>query len=288
MSRPADPRMHAARLCAGAWLLGWLLAGCAVGPNYVRPAAPSVTHYVNGADPASTVAAHGTIQRFTPGEKVAADWWRIFQSIGLDSIVGEALAANPGLEAAQASLRESEDTLRSGYGIFYPDIEAGASATRQRYSPQKLGQSAPSSLFNLFTLSASASYALDVFGGERRLLEALRAQVDLQRATEQATYITLVANIVNTVVAKAAYRAEIDATDRLIDLQRQQVKLAEVQFHAGTAPYSNVLSLRSQLASNEATIPQIEQRLTQSDDLLAILVGHVPAEWSPPRSRSRI
>jgi NodT family efflux transporter outer membrane factor (OMF) lipoprotein len=279
---PADRRARTARLCGGAWLLGWLLSACAVGPNYIRPAAPPVTHYANGADPGSTVAAHGTIQRFTPGEKVAADWWRIFQCASLDSIVGEALAGNPGLEAAQASLRESEDTLRSGYGIFYPDIEAGASAARQRYSATKLGQSAPSSLFNLFTLSASVSYALDVFGGERRLLEALRAQMDLQRATERATYITLIANIVNTVVAKAAYRAEIDSTNRLLELQRQQVKLAEVQFKAGTAPYSNVLSLRSQLASNEATIPQLEQRLTQSDDLLATLVGHVPAEWSPP------
>jgi NodT family efflux transporter outer membrane factor (OMF) lipoprotein len=282
MCRLADPGVRAARLLSGACLLGWLLCGCAVGPNYVRPAAPPVTHYVNGADPSSTVDAHGATQRFTPGEKVAADWWRIFQCARLDAIIAEALAGNPGLEAAQASLRESEDTLRSGYGIFYPDIGAGAAATRQRYSPEKLGQSGPASLFNLFTLSASVSYALDVFGGERRLLEALRAQVDLERATEQATYITLVANIVNTVVARAAYRAEVDATNGLIELQRQQVRLAEVQFKAGTAPYSNVLSLRSQLASNEATIPQLEQRLTQSDDLLATLLGHVPAEWGPP------
>src|SRR5271156_2918652 len=158
MCRLADPRVRAARLLGGAWLLGWGLCGCAGGPNFVRPAAPPVTHYANGADPTATVAARGATQRFTPGEKVAADWWRIFQCAGLDAIVGEALADNPGLEAAQASLRESEDTLRSGYGIFYPDIGAGAAATRQRYSPEKLGQSGAASVFNLFTLSASVSY----------------------------------------------------------------------------------------------------------------------------------
>jgi len=216
---------------------------------------------------------------------VAADWWRLFNSPPLDAIVAEALARNPGLEAAQASLLQSEDSLRSGYGIFFPQAQADAAASRQRYSTVKLGQSTPGSIFNLFTLSASASYVLDIFGGERRMLEGMRAEVDLQRATEQATYVALISNIVNTIVAAAAYRAEIDATQDLIELQRQQVGLAEVQSRSGVAPYSTVLSLRSQLASYEATIPQLQQKLAQSSDLLATLVGQVPANWSPPDVR---
>jgi NodT family efflux transporter outer membrane factor (OMF) lipoprotein len=260
-----------------------LLVGCAVGPNFHRPAAPPVGHYVFGGDPAGTSAAQGVAQRFTPGAAVAADWWRLFNSTELQAVVGEALAKNPGLQAAQASLHASEYSLRAGYGIFFPQIHADAAATRERFSLVELGENARASVFNLFTLSASASYALDVFGGERRQLEGLAAQVDVQRATEHATYVTLLSNIVNTVVAAAAYRAEIDATRQLIELQRQQVQLAEVQYQAGTQPYSNVLSLESQLASYQATIPQLEQKLAQSDDLLATLAGHVPAEWSPPR-----
>jgi len=222
--------------CRAVPLLAALLAGCAVGPNFQRPSAPPVTHYAHGGDPVDTVSAHGAAQHFTPGARVAADWWHLFGSEKLDTIVTEALAANPGLEAAQASLRQSEDNLRSGYGIFYPQAEADAAATRQRLSPLKFGTGTTSSIFNLFTLSASASYALDVFGGERRMIEGLHAQLDLQRATEQATYLTLISNIVNTVVARAAYRAEIDATNALIELERQQVKLAQVQVNAGTAP----------------------------------------------------
>ncbi len=103
--------------------------------------------------------------------------------------------------------------------------------------------------------------------------------------TTQATYLTLAANIVNTVIATAAYRAEIEATQQLIELQKEQVDIAEVQAQAGTVPYSNVLSLQSQLASYEATIPQFEQKLAQSDDLLAALAGHVPAEWPSPSIR---
>jgi NodT family efflux transporter outer membrane factor (OMF) lipoprotein len=214
---------------------------------------------------------------------VSPDWWHLFHSAELDAVVEDALTNNAGLSAAQASLRASQNNLRSGYGIFYPAIDANASATRQRNSVTAIGQKGSGVVFNLFTLSTSVTYALDLFGGQRRLVEALHAQVDVARATEQATYLTLSANVVNTMIAEAAYRAEIDATRQLIELERQQVHLAEVRAEAGTAPYSNVLSLRSQLASSEAGIPALEQKLTQSDDLLATLAGRKPAEWNTPK-----
>ncbi|HTV95510.1 MAG TPA: efflux transporter outer membrane subunit [Steroidobacteraceae bacterium] len=281
MSASKPNSFAAGRLCAAACLVP-ILCCCAVGPNFVRPKPPPVEHYAYGSDPTETAEAQGVAQHFMPGATLRADWWHLFNSPQVDAIVAEALRDNPGLEAARASLRESQDTLRSGYGIFFPQAEADASATRQRYSPVKFGEAAPSSLFNLFTLSASVSYALDVFGAERRMIEQLHSQMDLQRADEQATYLTLISNIVNTVVAKAAYRAEVDATQRLIELESEQVKLAQVQAQAGTVPYSNVLSLQSQLASYEATIPQLQQKLSQSDDLLATLVGRAPAEWRAP------
>jgi len=278
------PRPHAGvvgKLGAGVALL-CLLAGCAVGPDFVRPDVPPVTHYAIGADPTATASVDGTAQHFDIGAEVAADWWHLFGSSKLDAVIADAIAHNPGLEAAQASLRQSEDYLRSGYGIFYPDVDGNVGASRQKYNPLKIGQNLPASIFNLFTLSATVNYALDVFGGERRMVEGLGAEVDLARATETATYLMLSSNLANTLIARAAYRAERDATEQLIAVEKEQVHLGEVQAQAGTVPYANVLTLRSQLASVEATIPQIEQRIAQSEDLLATLAGRTPAEWSPP------
>ncbi len=273
--------MPIAKLCASASVIG-LLCGCAVGPDFVRPAAPTVTHYTNGSDSAATAPAEGTTQHFAPGAKVDADWWRLFQSPKLDAVIADALANNPGLAAAQASLQAAQDNLRSGYGVFYPQIGAEFGASRQLTSPLKTGQNVPGSTFNLYSLSGTISYALDVFGGERRAVESLSAQADVQRATEQATYMTLASNIADTVIAEAAYRAEITATNEVIALEKNQLALTRVQARAGTVPYSNVLSVQSQLASYEAAIPALEQKLTQSDDLLATLAGHAPAEWNPP------
>ena len=236
MSVNSQPRPGAVVRRGAMIALAALLCGCAVGPNFRRPSAPPVTHYSSGADPTVTMSVDGTAQRFTPGGKLAADWWHLFNSAQLDAVVREALRRNPGLEAAQASLHQSENNLRSGYGIFFPSIDAEAAATRERFSTLNFGENAAGSVFNLFTLSASVSYALDLFGGQRRMVEGLHAQMDMARATEQAAYLTLSANVVNTVIARAAYRAEIDATRQLIELMRQQVQLAEVEGRRERSP----------------------------------------------------
>jgi NodT family efflux transporter outer membrane factor (OMF) lipoprotein len=261
------------------------LSGCAVGPDFHPPAPPPVTRYTSGGDPAATATAQGKAQQFDRGGALAADWWTLFHSPQLDAAIAEANAHNPSLAAAQASLRASQHNLRSGYGIFYPSVAAEAGATRERLSPAELGQQIPSSVFNLFTLSATVNYALDLFGGQRRLVEQLRAEVDVARADAEATRLTLEANVANTLIAAAAYRAEIEATQQLIGLQKEQMGIAKVQAEAGTVPYANVLSLQSQLASFQATVPQLAQKLAQSEHLIAALAGHTPAEWQAPSVR---
>ena len=260
-----------------------LVAGCAVGPDFVRPQPPAVDRYTYEAGPKETVAADGRTQAFEPGAQVAADWWRLFKSPRLDGVVAEGIASNPTLQAAQASLRRSQDSLRAGYGVFFPQADGGFGATRQRYTPIRIGDEAASaSIFNLFTLSATVTYALDVFGGQRRAVEGLRADADAQRYTTLATYLTLSGNIVNAVIAWAAYRAQIQATEDLIVAEREQLQLTQAQAEAGTVPYVNVLSLQSQLAATVATLPPLRQKLSQTDHLLATLVGRAPAEWTVP------
>jgi len=257
------------------------IVGCAVGPNFVRPKPPSAERYTRGAEPTTTVPADGQVQRFEKGAQVAGDWWRLFNSPKIDAVLEEALANNQTLQAAQASLRQSQDSLRAGYGVFFPQANAGFGATREKFSPSNIGSTSPSIIFNLFTLATTVNYTLDVFGGERRAVEALRAQADFQRYTVLATYLTLTGNVVNTVIAEAAYRAEIKATEEMIRLLKDQVRITETQAKAGTVPYSNLLSVQSQLATTEATLPPLQQNLSQAEHLLATLAGRAPAEWAP-------
>ena len=160
-------------------LLSCILS-CAVGPNFERPKPPLIERYTTGATPAATMPADGKAQRFEQGAKLVSDWWRLFNSSRLDAVVKEAIANNQSLQAAQASLRQSQNILRAGYGVFYPQLDANANASRQQSSPAITGGNSPGSIFNLFTLSATVSYALDVFGGQRRVTAGRKQRKNMQ------------------------------------------------------------------------------------------------------------
>jgi NodT family efflux transporter outer membrane factor (OMF) lipoprotein len=252
------------------------LSACAVGPDFQRPPAPAERTYTREAT-VETSAPGGESQRFDVGREVPAAWWTALNSPALDALVSRALAQNPGLEAARATLRRNQDSLRAGYGVFLPQFDGRAGVTRERTSaaPGLL----PSNTFNLFTLSGTVSYALDLWGGERRQVEALQADVDAQRYTVAGAVIMLAGNVVDAAVAKAAYRDEIDATKVTLALLGEQDRIAKAQATAGTEPYSNVLSLESQMASTAASIPPLEEKIDQASHLLAALSGLSPAAF---------
>jgi len=260
-------------------ILAGILAGCAVGPDFEHPPAPSGDAL--GAPPTATPSADGVAQRFDADPAIPAEWWRLFGSEELDRLVQEALRENPTAQAAEANLRVAEDNLKAGSGVFYPALDAGFNATRQRFSTARFGGTS-ASIFNLFTLSTTVTYALDVFGGQRRQVEALSATADAQKAALQGSWLTLTGNVVNTILARAGYEAEIEARKAVIALEKEQVSATEAQVRAGTAPYSALLSLQSQLAGAEAALPPIEQAADRARHLLAQLSGHTPGEAAPP------
>ena len=262
----------------------WSSVGCAVGPDFVRPKPPAATQFTQGQEPTITVSADGKAQHFEQGAEIAADWWRLFQSPQLDKVIKEAVAQNANLQSAQARLRQNQENLLAGYGVFFPQVGGSFSPIRQRFTTAQFGAGgAPGSIFNLFTSGVSVSYILDVFGKQRRTVEGLAAKVDYQDYTTLATYLTLVGNVVNATIAQAAYRDQIEATEYLIRFQKEQLSITETQAKAGTVPYANVVSIQAQLAATEATLPPLRQNLDKTNHLLAALVGRTPAEWMAPR-----
>ena len=259
-----------------------MLTSCMVGPDFIKPKAPAVDRYTQEASPIETVMADGWVQHFDLGAKVNADWWRLFNSAKLNVLVSNALASNLNLQSAQANLRQSQANLQAGYGVFFPQVDAGFTSVRQQFSPARFGSNSVSSTFNLYTFSTTVSYSLDVFGGERRNVESLAAQKELQRYIALGTYLALTGTIINTVIAKAAYHAEVQTTEQWLALLQKQIKLTDVQVNAGIVPYQAVVTLRSQLAQVAASLPSLKQKLNQTEHLQANLVGLTPADWRSP------
>jgi NodT family efflux transporter outer membrane factor (OMF) lipoprotein len=129
------------------------------------------------------------------------------------------------------------------------------------------------------------SYTPDLFGSQRRSVEALRAAADAQRYGVLAAYLALTANVVNTGVARCAYQAQREALLEIVRMQADQIRIAEVQFEAGTAAYTAVVALKSQQAANQAAVAALEQRIDQSAHLLAQLGGRAPDDAPLPAIR---
>jgi NodT family efflux transporter outer membrane factor (OMF) lipoprotein len=268
---------HPYGACLGLLAASFLCA-CTVGPDFIRPPPPDSDRYSREQPLTTTVAADGQAQHFVPGAALAADWWRLFKSEPLDAVVKQAIANNPTLQAAEASLRQSQDNLRAGEGVFYPQVGIGAGASRMRSAPIQQGSTAPGTIFNVVTVSGTVGYGIDVFGGERRAVEGLQAQTDYQRNLNRAAYLTLTANVVNAAIARAAYSAQVLATERMIEMEKTQLQATEAQYRAGTAPYSNVLGVRSLIAANQASLAPLRQKISQAENLLATLEGVEPSK----------
>ena len=269
--------MKAACKVACMTAIALVASGCAVGPDFREPSAPDVDRYLRAGDPFATRLVDGVAQRFALAP-VSADWWHAFGSPALDNVMETAIAANPTLQQAEANLRAAQDLLRAGAGVFYPQVTASADVSRQAVVPARLGQAGAPSLFTLWTLGPSISYVLDVFGGNRRAVEALAAQTEGQRYALAAAYLTLTGNLVNAVIARAAYTAQIDTTRSLIAVVREQVDIAHAQVDAGVMAHSSELSLAAQLAALEASLPPLEQKRDQATHLEAVLTGRFPAQ----------
>ncbi|HLO26947.1 MAG TPA: efflux transporter outer membrane subunit [Geobacteraceae bacterium] len=259
------------------------LTGCAVGPDFRQPAAPTTNAYTAAplsSETASAPVTGGEAQRFVAGRDIPGQWWTLFHSPALDRLVRQALADNPTLAAAQATLRQAQENLRALVGsALYPKVDGNASIVRQEIAGASFGQpESGNSVFTLYNASVNVSYVLDLAGGARRELEALQAQVDYQRFQLEGAWLTLTANLVTAAVQEGALRAQIRATREIVTEEEQQLALVDQQFQLGGGSRPDVLAQEALLAQTRATLPPLEKQLAQTRHLLAVLAGKPPGE----------
>ncbi|MEO8741831.1 MAG: efflux transporter outer membrane subunit [Lysobacteraceae bacterium] len=260
-----------------------LLTGCAVGPDFTKPAPPHVSEYSTSPVTATAETANvngGQIQRFVSGGDIPSDWWTLFHSPQLNALIEEALKNNSDLKAAQAALASAQETTRAQRGAYFPTVTAGYSASREQDPSASLAPVPSNNAFryNLFTPQVSVSFVPDVFGLNRRTVESVQAQEQAVRYQLIATDITLSSNVAAAAIQQASLQAQLDATRKLIDLNTKIVAILQYQYSKGYASRLDLAAQESQLAQTTATLPPLRLQLTQHRDQLAVLTGHFPSE----------
>jgi NodT family efflux transporter outer membrane factor (OMF) lipoprotein len=253
------------------------LTGCAVGPDFAPPSAPDVNGYTPeplGAAVTGSTTPGGNAQRLVHDLDLPGQWWTLFHSRPLNSLIDKALAANPDLAAAQAALVVARENVYVQIGAYLPAVDANFTGSRQKFEigqPSDVGSGSP--IFNLFTGQLNISYTPDVFGANRRAVETLQAQEDSQRFALEATYLTLISNLAGAAVQEASLRGQIDATESIIKIERDLLSVMQNQFHLGKIAEGDVVAQQAALAQVEQTLPPLQKQLLQQRDLIAALIG---------------
>jgi NodT family efflux transporter outer membrane factor (OMF) lipoprotein len=260
------------------------LTGCAVGPDFLHPAAPDTSRYTKeplAPRTSSTDAPTGQSQHFVEGRDIPQEWWRLFRSPALNSLVERSLRNNPSLQSAIATLRASKEAVYAQQGHYFPLVQANFIPQRQQSAAvlsEPLAAGAPPTTFSLYTAQVLVSYTFDIWGLNRRTVESLQALADTQRFQVEAAYLTLASNVAVAAITEASLRGQIEAAQEIIAINKKMLGILQKQLETGYANRNDVALQEAALAQVEATLPPLRKALQQNRDLLAALTGAYAAD----------
>lgn len=271
--------MRISRLTLVATLTAALLAGCAVGPQYVAPSVTSPPTFMGGP------AVDANAEQAAKVDLV--HWWRSFDDPLLASLVDRALAQNLDLQQASARVVQARAALRHANADMLPagQVSGQASETYQSVeSPQgRLASSLPGFERGVqsYELNLGASWELDLFGGKDAARDAARADWQASAAAASAARLAVAAQTADTYIAIRSLQARLDVARDQQRTQQQLVDLIALQYRKGVAAELQMRQAEGALAQVKAIVPELEQNLDSAMNALDVLLGLQPGSTRP-------
>lgn len=250
-----------------------LLGACTVGPTYKSP--PAV---------ASDAAARGSFVRATdPAITMApglARWWEGLNDPTLTALVDDALAHSPNIDLAQGRIREAQAQLGAQRAGQLPTVSASASYLHAQLPGISLdsttsGDGSSTSL-DFYNLGGTAPWEPDLFGGTRRGVEQVRANVGQRFADLADAQVSLSAQVATAYVDLRDVQARARLNEQSTTLQQGALALTRQRFTAGTASALDVERLQTQLENTDAQNVPLGAQIDQYRNQLALLTGRTP------------
>ncbi|HEX3842717.1 MAG TPA: efflux transporter outer membrane subunit [Steroidobacteraceae bacterium] len=274
--------------------LGCSLAGCAVGPNFVKPkpnvpAQWSPTALGNGSEG----AVHVTSER---AQTVA--WWSSFNDATLSSLVQQSAGQNLDVKQAVLRIEEAQAETAVVAGGLWPDVSANASWSRQRLSTNTpngaiFGLKFPGlpptlvNPYNQYQLGLGASWTLDLFGTARRSIEAADAEMEAAVEGEHAAVLTMVSDVAATYIDLRGAQARRAILERSLATQRDLLQLTRDRRNAGLTSDLDVQNATAEVGTTQAEVPLADREITVDVNELSELMAKPPealrAQLGQPR-----
>ena len=252
-----------------------ILAGCAVGPDYVAPEPAAGEEWLSGPE--------GT----APGAPLGGPaWWEALGDETLTALVQRAVAANRELAVAAARVREARALRGAAASGLFPQVEASAGAARYRLSeesPRGGGPLVKEGLVDrygeLWQAGFDAAWEIDVFGGTRRRVEAAGARADRVLEDERALRLAVVAEVVRNYAELRGGQRRLALAEKNAELQARTLDIVEGRRKAGLARELDVARARAELEATRALVPAVRGQVRAAAYRLAVLAGEPPGAF---------
>ncbi len=242
------------------------IAGCAVGPKYNRPAVEVPPAYKEAGDwkPAQ------------PNEQnLGGAWWQTFQDQQLNALEDQINVSNQNLKAAEAQYTQSRAMLRYYRADYYPSINAGAAATRNRISDNRPPGhlSTNGATYNDYQIPVELSYELDVWGRVRKTVESQRGQAQASAADLATVNLSLHAQLALFYFQARSLDAQEQLLNSTVAQYEQAYQLTDSRFKGGLASEVEVQQASTQLETTRAQAIDVGVLRAQYEHAIATLIG---------------
>src|SRR5580700_4139193 len=238
-----------------------LVAGCAVGPNYHRPAVQSPAAYRD-------LSENPQVQAQT-ASYADLPWWQVFQDPKLQELIRTAIKQNYDLQLATERINAARAQVAVMRSSLFPQVGGNANFIGGKENQEQ-------SKFNFLTLTADAAFQLDFFGKLRRATEAARAQLLATEDARQVVVLTLVSDVASNYFTLLQLDLQLQITRDTVKTQTDSVKLTQLRLEHGVATKLDVLQAQQVLDTANTQIPDLERQIGQEEDAISILLGSYP------------
>ena len=250
-------------------LLVLLLAGCAVGPDYLRPTVATPEAWRSGsALPASE----------KPEELANLAWWMQLEDPVLDALIGEALANNRDLKIAAARIDEAAGALGTTRAQLFPQF--GASLNGSRAQASNAGATpipaTVNRVNNQYSAALNVGWEIDLFGRLRRATEASRADLLASEESRRGLALSLAATVANSYISLRDLDSELDIARQTLKTREESLRIFDLRYQGGVVSEMEVAQVRSEMEAARIAVTNLELAVAQQENALSTLLGRLP------------
>lgn len=254
-----------------------LLAGCTVGPNYQRPAAPVPAKW-DVAEPWRESSPKDAVPK--------GEWWSVFHDDDLNALEKQALTANQTLQAATANYRQARATAAIQVATLFPALNVSPSAYRERFPANRPSNGSTFQLQtatqNAYSLPFTASYEVDLFGQRRRTIESAEATYQANAANLENVRLIITADLAGAYFTLRQLDSELGILNHTVEALQKGLELVDSRHKGGVASGLDVAQEETLLQTTRTQATLLMQQRKQQEDAIATLIGRPAPDFHLP------